>query len=205
MRQFQLQLLPAMTARAMLVCEGPHDVAALRAVAERLESIKDTPPLHAHRIELIDGGGKDHMWKVAALARQLGFHTVSLLDWDRDDDEAESALVKVEEDSDFVIRLPLHCAMERALLSRISDDALESALETVIAGFQVKAPPPKGLDRPELEDVALKHVLKKGGGGLHAAFVEALPPGVVPKLVAEVLTVATDSVLTGRSGKCQLA
>ena len=204
MRQFQLQLLPAMTARAMLVCEGPHDVAALRAVAERLESIDDTPPLHAHRIELIDGGGKDHMWKVASLARQLGFHTVSLLDWDRDDDEAESALARVANNSDFVIRLPLRCAMERALLSGISDDDLESTLETVIAGFQVQALSLEGLDQHALEDVALRHILKKGSGGLHAAFVEALPLGVVPRLVAEVLSVATDAVLEGRSGFCQL-
>ena len=144
------------------------------------------------------------MWKVAALARQLGFRTVSLLDWDRDDHEAESALARVENNSDFVIRLPLGYAMERALLFGISDDDLESTIEAVVVGFQVQTPSLEGLNRPELEDAALRRILKKGSGGLHAAFVEALPLGVVPECVTEVLGVATAAVMEARSGKHQL-
>ena len=204
MRHFQLQLLPAMTARAVLICEGPHDVASLRAVADRLESIDSTPPPHAHRVELIDGGGKDQMWKVAALARQLGFRTVALLDWDRDDSEAASALERVEENSDTVIRLPLGCAIERALLLGISDESLRSTLATLIGEFQVRAPSLDGLDRAELEATALMHILKRGSGGLHAAFVEALPAGIVPSLVARVLSIGTAAILEETSGTTQL-
>ena len=204
MRHFHLQLLPAIAARAVIICEGAHDVAALRSVAERLESVKNTPPPYAHRIEIIDGGGKDHMWKVAALARQLGFRTVSLLDWDRDDNEAALALTRVESNSDAVIRLPLGYAIERALLSGISDNELHSALAAVMDEFQVKAPSLDGLDRAGLEDSALRHVLKKGSGGLHGAFVAALPPSAVPTLVAQVLSAATTAVLEGTTGVCQL-
>ena len=204
MRHYQLQLLPAMTARAVIICEGSHDVASLRAVADRLESIDNTPPPHAHRVELIDGGGKDQMWKVAALARQLGFWTVALLDWDRDDSEAASALERVEDNSDTVIRLPRGCAIERALLFGVPDDGLRSALETVVGEFQVRAPSLDGLDRPELEAAAVTHILKKGSGGLHAAFVEALPTEVVPSLIAQVLRVATAAVLEETSGSTQL-
>ena len=205
MRHFQLQLLPAMTARAVLICEGPHDVASLRAVADRLESIDNTPPPYAHRVELIDGGGKDQMWKVAALAQQLGFRTVSLLDWDRDDGEAQLALERVENNSDAVIRLPLGYAIERALLSGISDNDLRSTLRTVVGAFQVRAPALYGLDRADLEQVARSHILKKGSGGLHAAFVEALPTEVVPSLITRVLSVAMAAVLEETSGTTQLS
>lgn len=204
MRHFQLQLLPAMTAKAVLICEGPHDIASLRAVADRLELIDNTPPPQAHRIELVDGGGKDQMWKVAALARQLGFQTVALLDWDRDDGDAATALRRVEDNSDTVIRLPLGYAIERALLVGISDDGLRSALKTVVGEFQLSTPSLDGLDRTELEAAARMHILKRGSGGFHAAFVEALPTGVVPGLVARVLHDATAAILEGSAGINQL-
>ena len=205
MRHFQLQLLPAMTARAVIICEGRHDVASIRATADRLESVDGTAPPLAHGIELIDGGGKDQMWKVAALARQLGFRTVSLLDWDRDDAEAATSLAKLEDHSDAVVRLPLGFAIERALLCGLNDVELSETLKTVVGEFMLqRVPPLNGLDRAALEEIALSHVLKSGSGGLHGAFVEAMPTGVVPPLIVRVLSVATNAISQGTSGTQQL-
>jgi len=204
MRHFQLQLLPAMTARAIVVCEGPHDVASFNSVARRREAVDGTPPPLAHRIEFVDGGGKDQMWKVAAFARRLGFSTVGILDWDRDDGEAETALQLVGANCDSVVRLPLGNAIERALIDGVSDFDLAATLTAVQTGFELKIPSPEGMDRAQLEHHALSHILKSGSGGLHQAYVDALPAGVVPGLIVQVLSSVTSSVLSGSNGLQQL-
>ncbi len=204
MRHFQLQLLPAMTARAVIICEGPHDVASLRSVAERAEAEHGTPPPLAHRIELVDGGGKDHMRKVASLARQMGFYTVCVLDWDRDDAEAAAVLSGLQPHCDATVRFPTGVAIERALMSGVTDDDLRSALEDVVTAFGLKVPPVDGLDRPGLESHAMSHVLKSGSGGLHSAFIDALPAGVVPVLASSAITAAVQSILGGTIGIRQL-
>ncbi len=203
-RHFQLQLLPAMTARSVVVCEGPHDVSSFNAVSRRLESIDGSSPPIAHRIEFVDGGGKDHMWKVTALARGLGFVTVGILDWDRDDAEAARALSLLEANCDVVLRLPLGMAIERALLDGLNDDDIASALTAVARGFELKVPSTDGMERPELERHAISHILKSGSGGLHQAFVDALPERVVPALVVKVLAGVINSVLNGEKGLKQI-
>jgi hypothetical protein len=50
-------LLPAMTARAVAVCEGTHDSAALTALAERLDRERGVAPPSAHRVRLLDADG----------------------------------------------------------------------------------------------------------------------------------------------------
>lgn len=205
LRHYQLQLLPAMTAHGVIVCEGPHDVHAYRAVAERRESIDETTPAAAHRIELVDGGGKDLMWKVASFASQLGFATVGVMDWDKDNEEAARALERVDEAADAVVRLPLGFGVERLLLHDLSDADIRSAIESLATSFPLSLPSGfPDLNRQDLEKFATKHVLKNGAGGLHVAFIEALPQGVVPSRAAEAVTRAVDAILNGSNGVQQL-
>ncbi len=205
LRHYQLQLLPAMTARAVLVCEGPHDVQALRAVGDRRESIDGSPPPIAHGIELVDGGGKHQMWKVAAFAKQLGFATVGIMDWDKDNDEATLALERLNNNADAVVRLPLSFGIERLLLSGLADEHVVIALKSVALSFSLALRADfENLERDALEDIAMKHVLKKGAGGLHVPFVDALPQGVVPPLAADALSRAVEAALGRITGIHQL-
>ena len=204
MRHFQLQLLPAMTARAVIVCEGQHDVASLREVAHRLERLDGTAPPLEYRIELVDGGGKDSMWKVADLARRFGFHTVGFLDWDRDDDDAKQTLERLQKSCDCVVRLPLSFAIERALMHGVADAHLASTLNEIREAFELKIPKAPEGDRDALEKHAFSHILKAGSGGLHQAYVSALPEGIVPSSIAAALAKLTDAAQHQRKGFVQL-
>lgn len=194
MRELHRQILPAMTARALLVGEGPHDSAAYGALAERLDVEHGVFPPEAYGIRIIDAGstdgGIDKVAHVAELARSFGFRVVALTDYDRDEAAAASRLAALQAAADAVVRLPKGHAIESALLDSVPDAEIVAALRDLsqtyslplLAGWETLTP-------AEMKEPAMKAL--KSNNGLHAPFVRALP-GTLPPLACQVLIAAIE-------------
>jgi putative ATP-dependent endonuclease of the OLD family len=194
MRELHRQILPAMTAGALLVGEGPHDSAAYAALADRLDVEQGVLPPEAFGIRIIDAGstdgGIDKVAHVAELARGLGFRVVALTDYDRDEAAAASRLAAVQAAADAVVRLPKGDALESALLTGVPDADIVAALQDL--GQSYSLPLPAGWEAftaAQLKDPAMKAL--KSNNGLHAPFVRALP-GTLPPLACQVLSAAIE-------------
>lgn len=78
-RHLSVQLLPAASAGVVAIVEGPHDRAALDAVAAQLRRTAKKPLPAAHGIAIIDAGivdgsgGAAAVARLASLAAGLGF------------------------------------------------------------------------------------------------------------------------------------
>lgn len=190
-RHLSLQLLPAASAAVVAIVEGPHDRAALDALAmRRLRRSKKVLPA-AYGITVIDAGvvdgsgGASAVARLAALASRLGFHTIAVIDGDKGVD-GKNALVAAEEAADRVIRLPDGFAIERALVEGLSDAVVANTLRVLCDAFGVAVLP--DLDTRSGRDLlkTAVAVLKKNGG-LHAQFVDLLPPKKVPSTLRGLL------------------
>ena len=200
-RHIALQLLPVMAARGVVVLEGPHDKAGLRAVAER--RLRKNVALPASRgVALIDAGAADASGgssatpRVSSAARHLGFFAVTVIDGDPDDDAVVQANLEA---ADAVIRLPDGTAIELALLDGLDDDAIRKALRRLPVQLPADF---DDIDQRHLYRLAVKSL--KSGGGLHAQFVDAIPRGKVPKLASRILDEATRCIVARDSGLQQL-
>jgi putative ATP-dependent endonuclease of OLD family len=207
-RHVSIQLLPAMSAVAVVIVEGPHDRAALNALMHKLANEERKPGLAAYRIGLIDAGaaegsgGTGAVVRIADLADDLGFRVVAVLDYDRAD-QAEAELVASEEAADAVIRLPEGFAIERALCDGLSDEAVREALSALRDGFGLALPAdPDDLDGDDLMDLVVKTL--KQSGGLHAEFVAALGEGEVPPTARLLLEEAIAAGTGEKTGHIQL-
>lgn len=196
-RELHREILPAMTARALIICEGIHDVDAYNAVAERRDSELGVVPPEGYGVRLIcagaNGGGIDNIPAVGQLARRLGFRVVALVDYDNDEAEAASRLAALLTDVDAVVRLPHKHAIEEALLSGVDDaDIIAGLLELnhsfslpLGAGWQSAVGP---------TNVSQASAVLKSNNGLHSAFVHALPCAP-PGLCAAALDAAVSCAL----------
>ena len=105
-----MQLLPAMSARTVVVLEGPHDVAALTAVCDRFARHAGIPVPAAHGVRLVAAsfgeGGHGAVPKVCKLARQLGFRVIAALDFDEPGAGADLSFATAKDAADEVVRLP---------------------------------------------------------------------------------------------------
>jgi putative ATP-dependent endonuclease of OLD family len=206
-RQLHRQLLPAMTARAVVVVEGPHDLAALTALAERLDRDHRTLPPAAFAVRMVDAGGGgeggiDAVPRICALARSLGFRAVAVIDYDNDLTVAADRLAKVQAEADAVVRPPHKVAIERALLTGLSDAEIVSVLTALSGSYVLKAMSPgwQALTGSALTDAAMA-TIKKTEGGLHPQFIEALGVGAAPRLLAQqILEAAIDLARGARPG-----
>ncbi|MEO0492049.1 MAG: TOPRIM nucleotidyl transferase/hydrolase domain-containing protein [Actinomycetota bacterium] len=207
-RHLSLQLLPAASAAVVVIVEGPHDRAALDALAvRRLRRSKKALPA-AYGIVVIDAGvadgsgGASAVARLASLARRLGFHTIALIDGDKGVD-GKTALAAAEAAADRVVRLPDGFAIERALVDGVADDVVISTVRVVCETFDVAVPP--NLDTLTGKDLlkTVVAVLKKNGG-LHAQFVDLLPPKNVPPMLRRTLEAIVDSGANRLTGVLQL-
>lgn len=200
-RHLSLQLLPMMTAKAVVILEGPHDRAGLQAIAERMLRKDDVPLPAGDRIGLIDAGAVDSSGGSSALprlskaARDLGFYTVAVIDGDPDDDETIKTTLAA---ADSVIRLPDGMAIERALLDGLTDEQIKNALGRLDVHLPSQFADLEGADLLKSATQALK-----SRGGAHAEFVDALR-GPIPKLAARILTEARNCVVNRTSDVVQL-
>jgi putative ATP-dependent endonuclease of OLD family len=200
-RHLSLQLLPMVTARAVVVVEGPHDRAGLQAIAERRLRKQGVPLLSGERIGLIDAGAADSAGGSSALprlckaARDLGFYVVAVLDGDPDDEDTVQANVDA---ANVVIRLPDGMAIELALLNGLTDEAIKAAFGKLDVHLPANFEDFEGQDLVKAARRALKT-----RGGAHAEFVDALR-GPTPKLAAKLLDEAKKCVANYSTGIVQL-
>jgi len=203
-RHFGLQVLPAMTARAIVLVEGPHDRSSLDVVADRLLREQGIPLPAAHRVAFADAGAAEGSGGVSALPRlahsikQLGFFTVAVADGDRAQ-QSEAEIASLLEAADAVIRLPDGFAIELALLHGLTDETIRATLRELDADL------PTDLDDrvgPALRTLARKTLKQRGG--LHAQFLDALPVGCNPDLACRILETAVRVAAASDPGLTQL-
>jgi putative ATP-dependent endonuclease of the OLD family len=186
MRQLHLQLLPAMSSQAVIVLEGPHDVAALTALSQR----RRNPPA-AYGVRLVDGGGgHGTVPKVCRLARRLGFRVIAGLDNDGVGSGADTSFVELQQISDEVVRLPEGFAIERALVHSVERQVLIKTLTELDAQWSLNL---IGLDNLNDDKLGKKaeHSLKQKSG-LHAQYLELLPRGHSPAVAVDLLRTVVD-------------
>lgn len=184
-RHRNLQLLPAVASRAVLVVEGPHDSAALRALAlKAAEDLGESLPV-ARGVSIIDGaaadgaGGSGGLARLAASSRQLGLRTIAVLDHDGDGAAEDATLQATLATADVVVRLPNGHAIELALLSGLDDTEILASLKELQAAFGIAlAPNIDALRGKNLLEAARK--VLKSQSGFHAQFIETLGAGRVP-------------------------
>lgn len=206
-RNLHLQLLPAVSARAILVVEGPHDRIAIEEAASKLNAAEGLPLLAARRIAVVDAGAADSSGGISAvprlaeLGRQLGFFVICLVDWDSKEEEAEKRLSAASKAADLVIRWPQGNAIEKVLVADVADEALQTALTELSTGLRVQLDfNPVDETSTELRKKAIKFL--KQGGGLHGPFLDALPTEAFPPLLRRALVEVLDAV--GKTGVIQL-
>jgi hypothetical protein len=202
LRQLHIQLLPAMSARAVAVLEGPHDVAALTAVCERFARPAGIPAPAAYGVRLIASsfgeGGHGSVPKVCRLARQLGFRVVAALDYDEPGAGADLSFTTAQQAADEAVRLPEGFAIEKALVHGIPGDVLRTVLTELNATWQLNL---RGLGQAtnsELQAAAIKALKQKSG--LHAQYVELLPLSSPPLIALALLGAVTDLARGARVG-----
>jgi putative ATP-dependent endonuclease of the OLD family len=180
---------PAMSARTVILLEGPHDMETYTAVSWRLFRELRKAPLSAYGMRLVPAsagggeGGKQELPKIAKLATELGLAVRVVLDHDKpdSDDELVDELSAIAE---MVVRLPERAAVERAIVDGLSLDDLRTALESINDDHELQ------LDVDSVGDADLPKTCVwslKQKGGLHRPFIDALPKGTIPPLATEVL------------------
>lgn len=185
-RHIQGQLLPALTATTLTVCEGRHDLSAFSAADRR--HLATALPLAAHGVRLIsadfgDGGGTTQIPLVAGLAKQLGYRVVALVDGDPAK-YAATTLIQIEAACDAVVRLPTSMAVERAILAGATAAHIRAAA-SVFPTFG-QPDPTLGRGDDDVADAVMNLLHKKG---LHEQFFTALvdETGVLPAVMEFVL------------------
>jgi hypothetical protein len=202
LRQLHMQLLPAMSARAVAVLEGPHDLAALTAVCEQFARPAGVPAPAAFGVRLIAAsfgeGGHGAVPKVCQLARQLGFRVVAALDFDEAGAGADLSFATAQQAADEVVRLPEGFAIEKALTHGIPRDVLLRVLTQLSSTWQLSLQGLEQASDKDLQAAAVRALKQKSG--LHAQFVELLPPSSPPVVALELLSAVTDLARGTRAG-----
>lgn len=187
---------PAMSARTVVLLEGPHDMETYTSVARRQFRDESKAPLSAFGMRLVPAsagggeGGKQELPKIARLAAELGLAVRIVLDHDKPgtDTALIDELCKIAE---LVVRLPERAAVERAIVDGLSAEELREALNNINDDHDLKL----DVDSIDDSDLAEKCVWAlKQKGGLHRPFIDALPAGTTPPLAAAVLKQLKSSV-----------
>jgi putative ATP-dependent endonuclease of OLD family len=172
-RELHRQLLAATSARTIVIVEGPHDLAGYRAV-ERILTFGGAVGMAAHGARMIDPGpqgGITACIPLARLARQLGFQTIVVCDYDRNEEDAQNRLDQLVAEADHVVRLSKGCAIESALLD-LDRDALVAAYTQLAESYTLSLPSGwESLDLGALQQHGF--TVLKSNSGLHAQFAYA--------------------------------
>jgi hypothetical protein len=185
-RHLHLQLLPAMSSRAVVVFEGRHDVAALTALSQRRTA---NPMPAAYGVRFVESEGHTEVIKICKLARQLGFRVIAGLDFDKSGQGADTSFAEAQRVADDVVRLPEGFAMELALLHGVPRNELLNAFTELDQQWGL------GLDGiDQLNDRELRKRVAKAlhKSGLHAQYVHLLSRKVRPKVAIRFLDAAVE-------------
>lgn len=189
-RRYLSQLLSsAMSARTVVLTEGPHDSEGYGALDARLLMDANKAPLSARGAQVVPAsvtgsdGGKDRLPALAALAKELGFAVRVVLDNDKpgtDDD----LINKLTQNCEVVVHLPQRVAVERALVYGLPKDELRAALAILNDDFELGLRIDQ-IGEGDLEKSAAMALKQKGG--LHKIWIALLPKGTVPPIGEQVL------------------
>jgi len=186
-RQLQLLLLPAVTARTVVLLEGPHDLEGYGAVADRRLRVSGSPPPSAYGMRLVappgSDGGKERLPGLAQLALDLGFNVRVVIDHDGVGRDA-ALLSTLQALAEVVIRLPAKSAVERALVAGLDEKTVRDTLRWLSQEYGLGIDAAKVV-KAELNKTAAKAIKEKGG--LHQPWVDALPAGSSPPIARGVL------------------
>jgi hypothetical protein len=185
-RQLHLQLLPAMSSRAIVVFEGRHDVAALTAISQRRPG-KHSPATYG--VRFVESEGHTEVVKICKLARQLGFRVVAGLDFDKPGQGADRSFAEAQQVADDVVRLPERFAIEMALVHGVPRQSLLDAFAELDKQWQLGLAGMDQLDDRDLEKRVAKALHKSG---LHAQYVYLLEGQVPPKVAMRFLDQAVE-------------
>ncbi|MFI6827610.1 TOPRIM nucleotidyl transferase/hydrolase domain-containing protein [Kribbella sp. NPDC050241] len=198
-RHVQGQLLPALTATTVVICEGRHDLVAFSA-ADRRRAAPELP-LAAYGVRIVSadtgsGGGTTQIPRVANLAKQLGYRVVALIDGDPEKTSADK-VQEIEDACDVVVRLPDSMAIERAILTGATTAQLRTA-SAIFAEFG-QPDPTAGKQDSEVAKAVMKAL---HGNGLHEQFLVALcaAAGALPPVLNGALIVVALASAPGYSG-----
>lgn len=175
------QLLAALSARTVVLLEGPLDVEGYGALASRLFR-KTNKPRHsfpANGIRLVappgSDGGVTRLPAIAEIAVELGFHVRAIVDNDKPgkEDPAVEVLAGMVEQ---LVVLPTRTAVEAALIRGIPGHRLRETVET-LEGFGMPNLPP-GLGDDDIADhlITTKVIKKQGLGAAWAQALTQQPP-----------------------------
>src|SRR5699024_7324863 len=130
------QLLAALSARTVVLLEGPLDVEGYGALASRLfrKTNESHHSLPGNGIRLVappgSDGGVTRLPAIAEIALELGFHVRAIVDNDKPghEDPAVGVLAGMVEQ---LVVLPTRTAVEAALIRGVPGDQLREAVETL--------------------------------------------------------------------------
>jgi hypothetical protein len=175
------QLLAALSARTVVLLEGPLDVEGYGALAARLFR-KTNEPHHsfpANGIRLIappgSDGGVTRLPAIAEIALELGFHVRAIVDNDKPGQE-DPAVGVLEGMVEQLVVLPTRTAVEAALIRGVPGDQLR---ETVGMLEEFGMPVlPSGLGDDDIADhlISTKVIKKQGLGAAWAYALTRQPP-----------------------------
>lgn len=189
------QLLAALSARTVVLLEGPLDVEGYGALASWL-FLKTNEPHHslpANGIRLVappgSDGGVTRLPAIAEIALELGFHVRAIVDNDKpgQEDPAVGALAGMVEQ---LVVLPTRTAVEAALIRGVPGDRLREAVET-LEDFGMPTLP-SGLGDDDIADhlITTKVIKKQGLGAVWAHALTRQPPiarSVIEAICSETL------------------
>jgi hypothetical protein len=205
-RHWRRNLLPTLAYHSVIVVEGPHDLAALQALAIRLctEGGNCLPAAHSTIIisaGATGSGGYSSVLRLTAAARDMGLCAIGVVDGDT----APEALAYIADhagDANAIIRLPDTRAIEYAIVHDVPADPVRQALNDVSAAMGLPAIPNLGaLTGRPLESQTITFIKKNM---LHAAFIDALPFEVIAPLAKTLLEKAMLAAREQLNGVIQL-
>jgi hypothetical protein len=199
-------LLPTFTYHSVIVVEGPHDLAALHAVAIRLCTEGDICLPAAHSTTIISagatgGGGYSSVLRITAVARAMGLCAIGIVDGDTAP-EAVAYLAGHTGDANAIIRLPDTRAIEYAIVHGVPDDSVRQALTDISGAMSLPAIPNlPALTGNALESQAMTFIKRHA---LHAEFIDALPFAALAPLAKMLLEKAMLAAKEQLNGVVQL-
>lgn len=176
-RHWRRNLLTTFAYHSVIVVEGPHDLAALHALAIRLCTEGGSCLPAAHSTTIISagatgGGGYSSVLRITAAAKDMGLCAIGIIDGDTAP-EAVAYVASHTGDANAIIRLPDTRAIEYAIVHNVPADSIRQALNDVSGAMNLPAIPNLGaLAGNALESQAIKYIKNNT---LHAAFIDALP------------------------------
>lgn len=181
------QLLAALSARTVVLLEGPLDVEGYGALASRLFRKTNEPhhSLPANGIRLVappgSDGGVTRLPAIAEIALELGFHVRAIVDNDKpgQEDPAVEILAGMVEQ---LVVLPTRTAVEAALIRGVPGDQLRETVDT-LQDFGMPALP-TDLGDDDIADHLLKtKVIKKQGLGAAWAYALTRQPPIARSVI----------------------